>query len=86
MFIYAVESIPIEPFSSADTALNARQVGGVKVNNGRKKQNKPGPSGRTSVANDTASNVDHGDDAENVVPALAVINIKVRHNARSLYT
>ena len=69
--------MPIELASSVDPTVNARQVGGVKVNNGRKKTNKPGPPGRPSASKDTALIADHGENAENVVPALSVINIKV---------
>ena len=77
-FSCKVESIPIEPLSAADAPPNARQAGGVKVNSGRKKLNKPGPPGRSSTTQDAVSVVDHGENADNVVPALSVINIKVR--------
>jgi hypothetical protein len=54
----------------------ARQVGGKRVSTG-KKILKPGLSGRPTVINDPVSTVDHGENAENVVPALSVIKIQV---------
>ena len=66
-----MESIPIEPLSAADAPPNARQAGGVKVNSGRKKLNKTGPPGRSSTTQDTVPVVDHGENADNVVPALS---------------
>ena len=50
------------------------------MNNGRKKISKQGPPGRSNTTKDATSTVDHGENAENVVPALSVINIKVRHS------